>query len=76
MVFMVRNGGMVFVFYNPTCVTKNYLIIIEDFQTLNFFLDGVVTEQQSEMFHPLCEKPPSVIQWLYNFLNGHLVREK
>lgn len=76
MVFMVRNVGMVFVFYIPTCVTKNYLIIIEDFQTLNFFLDGVVTEQQSEMFHPLCEKPPSVIQWLYNFLNGRPVREK
>lgn len=33
----------------------------------------MTTDQQSEMFLPLCEKPPSIIQWLYNFLNGHPV---
>ncbi|XP_027050305.1 anaphase-promoting complex subunit 1-like [Pocillopora damicornis] len=33
----------------------------------------IIRDQQSEMFLPLCEKPPSIIQWLYNFLNGHPV---
>lgn len=41
-----------------------------------FFINGVsVSEQSEECFGPLCEEPPSIMQWLYRHLSGHQVRQ-
>ena len=72
-----KSNSHEFRYLEMRCVWPSQLIWLRIllFQTLNFFY-GIVTDQQSEMFLPLCEKPPSIIQWLYNFLNGHPVRER
>lgn len=42
----------------------------------DFFINGVsVSEQSEECCVPLCEEPPSIMQWLYRHLSGHQVRQ-
>lgn len=46
------------------------------FLVQRFFSNGVsVSEQSEECFVPLCEEPPSIMQWLYRHLSGHQVRQ-
>lgn len=41
-----------------------------------FFSNRVsVSEQSKECFVPLCEEPPSIMQWLCRHLSGHQVRQ-
>ena len=73
---VLRRARHEFRYLEMRCVAIPTYMIENSFIPNAEFFYGIVTDQQSEMFLPLCEKPPSIIQWLYNFLNGHPVRER
>ena len=33
----------------------------------------IISDQQTAMFFPMSDEPPSIIQWLYQYLNGQQV---
>ena len=35
----------------------------------------IISDQQTEMFFAMSDEPPSIIQWLYKYLNGQQVSE-